>query len=109
MFKEMNSKRTIKEGIDLAELPFAKLKDLVGQTVHVDGYFFTRGDYGEQVVVVGEGLKINMPARAVAQFKEIDVDPDKVNAILKGHLIITNIEESRTKKGITTDYTLDDC
>ena len=109
MFKELNSKRTIREGIDLQELNFVKLKELEGRNIKVDGYFFTRGDYGEQVVVVGEGMKINMPARAVAQFKEIDVDPIKVKAVLDGHLMITDIAESKTRKGITTNYTLDDC
>lgn len=105
----MNSKRTIKEGIDLTQMQFVKLKDMIGQTIHVDGYFFTRGDYGEQLVVVGNGCKINMPARAVALFKDIDVDPAKVRAVLEGHLIITDIEESKVKKGITTSFRLDDC
>lgn len=109
MFNEMNSKRTIKEGIDLSEMNFIKLKELEGRELKVDGYFFTKGDYGEQVVIVAEGLKINMPARAVAQFKEIDVDPEKVKAILEGHLKIVEIAEQKTKKGITTAYKLVDC
>lgn len=109
MFNEMNTKRTIKEGLDLSQMQFVKLKELEGRNLHVDGYFFTRGDYGEQVVVVAEGLKVNMPARAVDQFREIDHNPDMVKAILEGHLMITDIAESKTKKGITTAYKLTDC
>ena len=109
MFKELNSKKTIKEGIDLEKMEFIKLKELAGQTIKVDGFFFTDGRYGRQLVVVGNGYKINMPARAVSQFEDIKTDDEKVKAILEGHLIITDIEETKTKNGKTTLYSLDDC
>ena len=52
MFKELNSTRTSKECIRLEDLQFRKLKDFVGKTLYVDGFFFTNGDYGKQLVVV---------------------------------------------------------
>ena len=109
MFKELNSKRTIREGIDLAELPFAKLADFQGKTLNVDGYFFTDGDYGKQVVIVANGSKVNMPNRAVRIFEDIDRDPQMIQAILEGHLQITDIAPSKTKRGMTTSFTLEDC
>lgn len=109
MFKELNSKRTIREGIDLAELPFAKLSEYEGKTLKVDGYFFTDGDYGKQVVIVANGAKVNMPNRAVRIFEDIDRSPEMIEAILTGHLLITDIAPSKTKRGMTTSFTLEDC
>lgn len=109
MFKELNTKRTVKEGINLTDLPFVKLKDLEGHDIKVDGFFFTDGDYGKQLVIVGNGLKINMPGRAVKVFEDISRNEEMVEAILNGRLLITNIREGKTKKGTTTLYDLEDC
>ena len=109
MFKELNAKRTIREGIDLSELPFCKLAEFEGKEIAVDGYFFTDGDYGRQVVVVGEGKKINMPNKAVRMFEDIDRDPEMIKAILDGHLKITEIAPFKSKRGLTTSFLLDDC
>lgn len=109
MFEKLNSKRTIREGIEnLEDMQFVKLKDFVGYTVPVDGYFFTNGKYGKAVVVVAKGYKINMPARALDQFEQIDSDPDMLNAMLQGHLAIKDIAERKTKNGTTTAYSLTD-
>ena len=108
MFKELNSKRTIKEGIDLSELNFFKLKELEGRELKVDGFFFTDGGFGRQVVVVANGMKVNMPARAVDIFERIRNNDQMVQAMLEGHLAITNIKQAKTKKGSTTTFELTD-
>ena len=112
MFNEMNTRftSTIKENIDLKDLDFANLKDFIGKTVKVDGFFINKGQYGEQVVVVGNGKKINMPARAVDTFKKIREDEQMVKAILDGHLEIINITPVKAKNGNETiGYELHDC
>lgn len=109
MFNEMNKKKTIKDGINLENMEFKKLKEFCGQEIHVDGYFFTKGDFGKQLVVVGNGYKINFPSRAVEIFEEINLNKEQVDAILNGKLKISNIKESKTKKGTTTLFELVDC
>ena len=120
MFKELNSTKTIKEGINLEDLEFRKLKEFIGEDLAVDGFFFTNGDYGEQLVVVARTLgkvhaitqgayKVNMPNRAINQFKQIRDNRDMLNAVLEGHLMITGIEEGKVGRGVTTLYTLADC
>lgn len=113
MFKELNSVRTIKEGIKLEDLTFKKLKDFTGKTLAVDGFFFTNGDYGKQLVVVARdsegGWKVNMPNRAIDQFESIKADKDMLKAVLEGHLQITDIQEQKVGRGVTTLYTLEDC
>ena len=113
MFKELNSVRTIKEGIKLEDLQFRKLKEFAGKTLAVDGFFFTNGDYGRQLVVVARdnegGWKVNMPNRAIDQFEAIKADKDMLKAVLEGHLQITDIQEQKLGRGITTLYTLSDC
>lgn len=106
MFEEFNRVSTVKEGIDLGSMEFRKLKEFIGQTIHVDGFFFTQGKYGEQVVVVGNGYKINMPAKAVEDFKKMRADKPTLEAILSGHLIITSI--ALTPKG-SVNYLYKDC
>ena len=120
MFKELNSTRTIKEGIKLEDLQFRKLKDFVGEDLAVDGFFFTNGDYGKQLVVVARTLgkartiiqgayKVNMPNRAIDQFEGIKANKEQLKGVLEGHLKITDIREEKLGRGGTTLYTLDDC
>ena len=114
MFEKLNNANytnTIKEGIDLQELSFAKLAEFAGETLYVDGFFFTVGDYGKQVVVVastmvgGRPYKVNMPQRAVEQFEQIAADKEMLDAVLDGHMKIVNIAKLKN----TTGYTLADC
>ena len=109
MFTELNSKRTIKEGLDLQAMPFIKLKEMVGKEIKVEGFFFTDGGYGRQVVVVGNGAKINMPSRAVSLFEDIKASPELTKAVLEGHLKLINVREAQTKKGSTVLFELADC
>lgn len=109
MFNELNNNnRTIKEGIDTRKMNFRPLKDFVGQRINVDGFIFTEGKYGKQVVVVGNGCLINMPARAVEVFETIAHDNVMLKAVLDGKLALTEIEPIETKNGTTTTYTLTD-
>ena len=110
MFAELNQyHKTIKEGINTNEMEFKPLKDFCGKKIKVDGYFFTEGKYGKQVVVVGNGWLINMPKRAVEQFEDIDCEQEMIDAILEGHLCIRDVHMVDTKNGTTAVYKLDDC
>ena len=110
MFENLNTyATTIKEGINLESLPFVALKDMTGQTVKVDGFFFTDGKYGKQVVVVGNNCKINMPARAVEKFEMIQDNEEMLKAVLGGHLALTDIRITNTKNGTTTAFRYTDC
>lgn len=112
MFNELNKQfsSTIKKGIDLESMEFKPLKDFIGKTVKVDGFFFTKSDYGEQVVVVGNGAKIKMPKRAVDIFKNIQASAEMLDAVLSGKLEIINITPVKCKNGVeTTGYELHDC
>ena len=110
MFKELNrGKKTVREGIDTKTMDFAPLKNFCGGTVKVDGFFFTDSKFGKQVVLVGNGFLINMPARAVEQFEKIANDEKLLNGVLEGHLCLTNICIVNTNNGTTTGYDLEDC
>lgn len=109
LFEQFNRVSTVKEGIDLGSMEFKKLRDFAGQDVHVDGFFFTRSKFGEQVVVVGNGYKINMPGRAVEDFKKMSGNKELLNAILSGHLMITSIVVRSGPRGESVSYTYKDC
>ena len=105
-----SSKKTIKEGINTDDMKFAPLKDYVGKTLKVDGFFFTTGGkWGKQVVVIAEGAKINMPKRCTEQFEQIRDNDETLNAMLEGHLCITNIEKFAAKDGNTVIFDFGDC
>lgn len=107
MFEQYNMqfKRTVKEGIETDNMEYRALKDFIGKTIVVDGYFFNdKGKFGRQLVLVGNGYLINMPTRCVETFEEIDKDDSKIEAILKGHLALVNIEMKVTTNGTTTIF-----
>ena len=106
LFEKFNrgSNGFVKEGTDLQSMEFKKLKEFIGATLNVDGYFFTNGDYGKQVCIIANGYKINMPLRCVEMFETIDTDEELKNAVVEGKMIIANIEERKTKKGATTTF-----
>ena len=112
MFNELNKQfsNTVKEGIDTDSMDFAPLSDFIGKTIKVDGFFLTKSKYGEQVVVVGNGYKINMPKRATETFKSIRSNEFMLKAVLEGHLEIINITPVKAKSGKdTVAYELHDC
>lgn len=109
MFESLNKRSTVCNGINTQDMEFAPLKDFCGQHFVCEGFFFTDGKFGEQVVVVGAGYLINMPARACEQFHKIEQDKDMLQAVLNKHLLITDIRMIDTRNGKTTAYTLADC
>ena len=110
MFRELNKYvDTVREGIDTSDMEFRPLKDFCGKRIKVDGFFFTEGKFGKQVVVVGNGFLINMPGRAVETFEDIQNNEDMLKGVLEGHLCIRDIKMVETKNGTTAAYKLDDC
>ena len=106
---EYNYKSTVREGIDTDKMDFLPIKNFVGQDVLVDGFFFTEGRYGRQVVVVGNGYKINLPSRSTEVFQKIANDQEQLKAVLTGHLKLTNIKIKDTRNGTTTIFDFADC
>ena len=104
MFEDLNkneSIKTVKDGIDTEKMEFVSIKEFVGKAIKVDGFFFTKSKYGEQVVVVGEGSLINIPKRYLEQFKEIRDNKEKLEAVLAGKLTLGNIQAIEAKNGKT--------
>lgn len=120
MFEKFNLTNTIMEGVNIADMEFRPLKDFAGMKVKVEGFYFNnKGQFGEQLVVIGNGYQINMPKRAVKDFKEIANNKAMLNAVLSGHLMITDISikevevfdediQAKVKKE-TPIYNLKDC
>lgn len=111
VFDELNTyaKRTIKEDIDLSTMEFKPLKNFVGNEIAVDGFFFTNGKFGKQIVVVGNGFKINLPSREVEKFERIEQNDEMLNALLNGHLKLTDIVERNTRNGTSTYFKYTTC
>lgn len=104
MFEKLNKRSTVREDIDTQTMEFKPLKDFCGTKIKVDGFFFTEGRYGTQVVVVGNGYLINMPKRAAEQFEKIAADDKMLDAVLAGKLEIKHIKMLETKNGQTVAY-----
>lgn len=109
MFNEYNYKSTVREGIDTDAMDFLSIKNFVGQEIRVDGFFFTEGRFGRQVVVVGNGYKINLPSRSTEVFQKIVENEEQLKAVLSGHLKLCNIKMKDTKNGTTTVFDFADC
>lgn len=109
MFAEYNYKSTVREGIDTDAMEFLPIKNFVGQEILVDGFFFTEGRFGRQVVVVGNGYKINLPSRSTEVFQKIAENEEQLKAVLSGHLKLCNIKMKDTKNGTTTVFDFADC
>lgn len=108
MFEQLNKKfrSTVREGIETENMEFCNISEFQGKTVPVDGFFFTEGDYGTQVVVVGKGKLINVPSRYVEDFTTIAQDEEMLNAVLAGKLALTEIVGiySKKRKAYTTAF-----
>ena len=111
MFSELNSQvKTVRDGVEIDNMEYKKLREFIGKEIPVDGFFINNGGmYGPSVTVIGCGCKINMPKRAVKQFEEIKGNAELLNAVLEGHLKITDIKTQATKLGVAVVYTLTDC
>ena len=105
LFENLNlTSRTLREGVDLGALEFKPLKEFIGQNIVVDGFFFTDGKYGRQVVVVGNNAKINLPSRYVEKFEQIESDSEMLRGVLDGKLVLTNVKSIATNNGNTTTF-----
>ena len=105
LFENLNlTSKTLKEGIDLGALEFKPLKDFIGSEINVDGFFFTEGKYGKQVVVVGNHAKINLPSRYVEKFEQIEASEEMLQGVRDGKLVLTNIRSIETNNGNTTTF-----
>lgn len=106
MFEELNERRpqTVREASKTDEMNFVGIVNFIGKKVYVDGFFFTNGTYGEQVVVVGNGYKINMPKRCVDVFKRIEKNEKWLKRVLDGYLVLDEIKSQNTKNGTTTIF-----
>ena len=101
-------KKTIRDGINLDDMSFKPLKDFIGQTLKVDGFFFTEGKYGKQAVVIASGTKINIPKRYVEDFEKIRDNQEALDAVLSGNTSQATIEfavaASALKHSIEGDF-----
>lgn len=106
LFDKLNkgTNKTVMEGIDTDNMEFRKLSEFVNQKIAVKGFFFTKGKYGTQAVVVSDKYLINMPARAVEEFEDIKADSEMLAAVLAGKLVIAVGDYVSTKSGRTVAY-----
>ena len=103
MFESLNRKNTVMPGINTEGMSYRKLKEFRNSTVEVKGFFFTNNQKsGEQVVVVSETCLINMPKRAVEQFRTIEATPEMLEAVLNGRLSLEVHDEVMTRQGNST-------
>ena len=98
------SKKTVRDGIDSKDWSFEPLKNFTGKDIIVNGFFFTDGKYGKQVVVIAEGVKINIPKRFTEKFEEIRDNDEARKSVLEGHLKLTNIREINSQNGKTVTF-----
>lgn len=105
MFESLNKKSTIMNGVNTEGMEFRKLKEFPNTVIPVKGFFFCKGARGgEQVVVISDKYMLNMPNRAVEQFKEIKENDEMLEAVLQGKLSIAVHEERVARNGNTTIY-----
>ena len=104
-FTSLNKgKKTIRDGINLDDMSFKPLNNFIGQTLKVDGFFFTEGKYGKQVVVIASGTKINIPKRYVEDFEKIRDNQEALDAVLAGNMSITDIKPFDSDNGKTVVF-----
>ena len=111
-FESMNhNKKTMKDGLNLDQMgDFVSWKNYIGQDISVEGFFFTKTKYGEQVVIVGhstqipENKKINIPKRFADPFKQIRDNDEALERVIAGKLILANIRELDSENGKTGTF-----
>ena len=105
-FESMNKgfKKTIRDGINTEDMKFKPLRDFIGKTLNVDGFFFTDGKWGKQAVIIADGSKINMPKRCVKEFEQIRDNDEALQQVMEGKLIITDIKPFDADDGKTVVF-----
>lgn len=111
-FESMNhNKKTMKDGLNLDQMgDFVSWKNYIGQDISVEGFFFTKGKYGDQVVIVGhstqnpENKKINIPKRFTEDFKQIRDNDEALAQLIAGKLVLVNVREFDSENGKTGTF-----
>ena len=111
-FESMNhNKKTMKDGLNLDQMgDFVSWKNYIGQDICVDGFFFTKTKYGDQVVIVGHSAqipdikKINIPKRFVEPFKQIRDNDEALEQVIAGKLVLANVRELDSENGHTGTF-----
>ena len=102
-FASLNKGGTMPAGVDTTGLEYEPLKNFIGKTIRVDGFYFsTKGKYGKSVAILSEGHLINFPNWVVPQFEEIAADKNLIAEMFAGKCGVTNIEKIDTGKGNPT-------
>ena len=94
-----SNKKTVRDGIDSSNWNFVKLEEYIGKEIVVDGFFFTEGKYGKQVVVLGDGKKINIPKRYTLDFETIYNNDEALEEVVNGRMKLTDIKAIDSKNG----------
>lgn len=103
MFNEKNlSKSTVNKSINTKELEFIPLKQFVGRSIRIWGYFFTDGKFGKQVIAVMADALVNLPKRYVEQFEKFT--DEEIEAIKNGGLVLDNVRIIETNNGTTVTF-----
>lgn len=108
------SDRVCRSGIDTHDYAFTHIKEFIGKTIYVNGWFFTKstmaGKETIQPVVIGDGININFPSWSADRFKKLAADPEAVKAVLNGELAVVNIHVIPAKeKGMNDTWGFDFC
>lgn len=103
MFAEKNrTTNTVADGINTKEMEFKPLKDFIGKSVQIFGYFFTNGKYGKQVVAVTKEVLINLPKRYTEEFEAFT--GEEIDAVKNGKLMLADIREIDSNNGKTVAF-----
>lgn len=101
LFDRFNAFQRIEWNVDTKGMKFNKLGNLYnhGQTqVNCNGFFFTNGEYGQQVVAIGDTELYNLPKSKVDVVKEMIKEEGIVNAI-KNKKLALHIREYTNNLG----------
>ena len=97
------SRRTLPEDFNLDNIQYVKAKEIAfegGKPIVIRGFIIKKGDYGKSVTLYTNTLGINIPARYVEMFE--NMDDEEVEDILDGKLGISAIHANvKTKQGVT--------
>ena len=111
-FESFNhSKKTMKDGLNLDQMgDFVSWKNYIQQDITVEGFFFTKTKYGEQVVIIGhsaqlpDNKKINIPKRFTDDFKKIRDNDEALDQVISGKLLLANVREIDSANGKTGTF-----
>ncbi len=108
-----NRRRTMPDDINLDDLTFIHVKNLKAKDfpVPVKGFFINKSKFGLSASLIAENAKgetigLNIPSWYTERFQ--NASDEDVQQILDGRLIITGVEETETKNGVTYQIKFED-